>query len=141
MVPTLDKNYEAKPDVQHLDKMTTTRVEPVADDADNGLLKSRHSALSIPRTLWVFRRAALYVLLIYTGYVCEGFEVGLILTLLTQLNAGGSIIANRGFIKQFGDRSQADVRALDPTWGACSAAPLTAVSTWSAMLVRRAWLD
>ena len=34
-----------------------------------------------------------------------------------QLGAGGSIIANAGFIKQFGNKGQAGVRALDPTWG------------------------
>lgn len=42
----------------------------------NGLLKSRFDQLSIPRTLWVFRRAVLVTLAVYTGYMCEGFEVG-----------------------------------------------------------------
>ena len=41
----------------------------------NGLLKSRFDQLSIPRTLWVFRRAVLVTLAVYTGYMCEGFEV------------------------------------------------------------------
>lgn len=40
-----------------------------------GLVKSRFDELSIPRTLWVFRRVVLVVLAVYTGYVCEGFEV------------------------------------------------------------------
>lgn len=40
-----------------------------------GLLKSRYDELSIPRTLWVFRRVVLVSLAVYTGYVCEGFEV------------------------------------------------------------------
>lgn len=37
---------------------------------------------------------------------------------MVQLGAGGTVIANAGFIKQFGDGSQgAGVRALNPTWG------------------------
>lgn len=56
------------------------------------LKKSRFDDLSIPRTLWVFRRTVLVVLSVYTGkfhfdlhvidvlsavgYLCEGFEVG-----------------------------------------------------------------
>ncbi|KEF55030.1 uncharacterized protein A1O9_08683 [Exophiala aquamarina CBS 119918] len=78
-----------------------------------GLVKSRFDELSIPRTLWVFRRVVIIVLAVYTGYVCEGFELG----------AGGSVIANAGFIKQFGD-GNSGVTALSPTW----------VSTWSALL-------
>lgn len=34
-----------------------------------------------------------------------------------QLGAGGSVIANAGFIKQFGKKGDSGVRALDPTWG------------------------
>lgn len=33
-----------------------------------------------------------------------------------QLGAGGAIVANAGFIKQFGTRGGEGVRALDPTW-------------------------
>ena len=33
-----------------------------------------------------------------------------------QLGAGGSVVANAGFIKQFGTEAGAGVRALDPTW-------------------------
>jgi len=40
-----------------------------------GLVKSRYDELSIPRTLWVFKRVVLVSLAVYTGYVCEGFEV------------------------------------------------------------------
>lgn len=43
-----------------------------------GLVKSRFDELSLPRTLWVFRRVFLVVLSVYTGYVCEGFEVCLV---------------------------------------------------------------
>jgi hypothetical protein len=40
-----------------------------------GLVKSRFDELSISRTLWVFRRVVFISLAVYTGYVCEGFEV------------------------------------------------------------------
>jgi SP family general alpha glucoside:H+ symporter-like MFS transporter len=40
-----------------------------------GLVKSRYDELSIPRTLWVFKRVTLVSLAVYTGYICEGFEV------------------------------------------------------------------
>jgi hypothetical protein len=40
-----------------------------------GLVKSTFDELSIPRTLWVFRRVTLVSLAVYTGYICEGFEV------------------------------------------------------------------
>lgn len=36
-------------------------------DAEFGLRKSRFDDLSIPRTLWVFRRTVLVVLSVYTG--------------------------------------------------------------------------
>ena len=36
---------------------------------------------------------------------------------VVQLGAGGSVIANAGFIKQFGTRGGEGVRALNPTWG------------------------
>ena len=70
------------------------------------LSKSRFDQLSIPRTLWVFRRAVLVCLAVYTGYVCEGFELG----------AGGSVVANAGFIKQFGTTDEIGVRGLSTTW-------------------------
>lgn len=61
-------------------------------EAEYGLRKSRFDDLSIPRTIWVFRRTVLVVLSVYTGksplqetnsstdglgYLCEGFEVGI----------------------------------------------------------------
>jgi hypothetical protein len=39
------------------------------------LTKSRFDQLGLWRTLWVFRRAALCCLAVYTGFLCEGFEV------------------------------------------------------------------
>ncbi|KAN0102857.1 MFS general substrate transporter [Hyaloscypha variabilis] len=93
-----------------------THIDDVKIDSYDsyGLVKSRYDELSIPRTLWVFKRVVLVSLAVYTGYVCEGFELG----------AGGSVVANAGFIKQFGTDHGAGVRALDPTW----------LSTWSALL-------
>lgn len=43
-----------------------------------GLVKSRFDDLSVPRTAWVFKRAVFYALCVYTGYMCEGFEVSII---------------------------------------------------------------
>ena len=40
--------------------------------------------------------------------------------LIGQLGAGGSVIANRGFIREFGNGDaggDGSVRELDPTWG------------------------
>ncbi|KAM0342095.1 hypothetical protein ACHAPU_009708 [Fusarium lateritium] len=62
--------------------------------------------LSILRTVWAFRRVVLVALAVYTGYVCEGFE----------LKIGNNIIANAGFIKEFGHKGGSGVQALDPTW-------------------------
>ena len=65
-------------------KAQTTHVEKSEKDLDKltvdgydsyGLVKSTFDDLSIPRTLWVFRRVILVSLAVYTGYVCEGFEV------------------------------------------------------------------
>jgi hypothetical protein len=38
-------------------------------------MKSRFDELSLPKTLWTFKRVLLIVLSVYTGYMCEGFEV------------------------------------------------------------------
>ncbi|CEJ81535.1 Putative Glycoside hydrolase family 78 protein [[Torrubiella] hemipterigena] len=104
------KVQSEKPSVaEHIETATATD-----GDSDHGLFKSRYDQLSLPQTLWVFKRVILVTLAVYTGYVCEGFELG----------AGGTVIANAGFIKQFGSRDGTGVRALDPTW----------VSTWSSLL-------
>ncbi|RSH89781.1 hypothetical protein EHS25_001767 [Saitozyma podzolica] len=91
--PMLDVSPSEKPRVEHFESKARDDV------VYEGLHKSRWDELSIPRTLWVFKRAVL-------------------------LGAGGSIITNAGFIKQFGDQTSGGVRALNPTW----------VSTWSAVL-------
>ena len=114
-------------------KVDATHVEDISVDAVGttevdgykvyGLVKSRYDELSIPRTLWVFKRVILIVLAVYTGYICEGFEVSRSrfgcadshLLMLVKLNASGSVVANAGFIKQFGSGGTG-VRALSPTW-------------------------
>ena len=51
-------------------------VKAKVDGYDSyGLVKSTWDELSIPRTLWTFKRTVLISLAVYTGYVCEGFEV------------------------------------------------------------------
>ncbi|KAL7919433.1 general substrate transporter [Trichoderma austrokoningii] len=82
-------NQSEKPEVILDDNAA---AEDTTKDDTYGLVKSRFDELSIPRTLWVFRRVVLVSLAVYTGYVCEAFELG----------AGGSVVANAGFIKQFG---------------------------------------
>ena len=57
-------------------KGNSEKLETVPTDVS--LLKSRFDELSIWRTLWVFRRAALCCVAVYTGYLCEGFEVSAI---------------------------------------------------------------
>ncbi|KAL1893354.1 hypothetical protein Sste5346_006532 [Sporothrix stenoceras] len=79
-----------------------------------GLAKSRFDNLTIPQTIWTFKRVIIIIISVYTGYICEGFE----------LNSSGSVIANAGFIKQFGSGDETGVRSLSTTW----------VSTWSALL-------
>lgn len=105
-----------KPEEEHRERTQADDIElSKVDGYDSyGLVKSRYDELSILSTLWVFKRVVLVSLAVYTGYVCEGFELG----------AGGSVVANAGFIKQFGTEAGAGVRALDPTW----------LSTWSALL-------
>jgi MFS transporter, SP family, general alpha glucoside:H+ symporter len=76
----------AEPMTNPSEKHEEVRLEGVRADIDDvkvdgydsyGLVKSRYDELSIPRTLWVFKRVILVSLAVYTGYVCEGFEVSL----------------------------------------------------------------
>lgn len=65
---------------EHEKQPVDTHIEKVDDlnqdhDQSNDLLKSRYDNLSIPRTLWLFKRSVFFVLMLYTGYMCEGFEV------------------------------------------------------------------
>lgn len=70
-------NPSEKPREAHLDNVGAELDDTGKAGAyeSYGLVKSRYDELSIPRTLWVFRRAVLVSLAVYTGYVCEGFEV------------------------------------------------------------------
>lgn len=65
-------NQSEKPEVVLDDHVA---ADDTAKDEGYGLVKSRFDELSIPRTLWVFRRVVLVSLAVYTGYICEGFEV------------------------------------------------------------------
>jgi hypothetical protein len=74
-------------DIHPTEKRDIAHDEHVDDKSiEQQLLKSRFDDMSIPRTLWIFRKSAFFVFLVYTGYFCEGFE----------LQAGGLVIANRG---------------------------------------------
>ncbi|PCH03909.1 Major facilitator superfamily domain, general substrate transporter [Penicillium occitanis (nom. inval.)] len=96
-------------------KPGATLVESTSHDVDEAkfeastgdLVKSRFDEMSLGRTVWVFRRVAFVTFVVYTGYVCEGFE----------LKAGNGIVANAGFIKQFGNKKNSTgVAALNATW-------------------------
>ena len=71
-------NPSEKTGVAHLEgtPATVDDVEVKLEGYDSyGLVKSTFDELSIPRTLWTFKRVILISLAVYTGYVCEGFEV------------------------------------------------------------------
>lgn len=63
-----------KPDIEHVESTKLPIDDPLAYDG-HGLVKSRFDDMSITKTLWVFRRAVFFTLCVYTGYMCEGFEV------------------------------------------------------------------
>lgn len=62
--------------IEHGDREVDTK-DDITKEADVAprLTKSRFDELGLWRTLWVFRRAALCCLSVYTGFLCEGFEV------------------------------------------------------------------
>jgi SP family general alpha glucoside:H+ symporter-like MFS transporter len=66
-----------KPEEVRLEETRADDIDLIKVDGYDsyGLVKSRYDELSIPRTLWVFKRVVLVSLAVYTGYVCEGFEV------------------------------------------------------------------
>ena len=76
---------EEKPDLIHEEGKRNIPMTEIGLDPDSyataatleghGLYKSRFDKLSIPRTLWVFKKVVLVILSVYTGYLCEGFEV------------------------------------------------------------------
>jgi SP family general alpha glucoside:H+ symporter-like MFS transporter len=65
-----------KPEVARLEEPRAGVNDVTVDGYDDyGLVKSRFDELSILQTVWVFKRVVLVSLAVYTGYVCEGFEV------------------------------------------------------------------
>ena len=71
-------NRSKKDGVSHLEGMPANvgEITTKVDEYDSyGLVKSTFDELSIPQTLWAFKRVVLISLAVYTGYVCEGFEV------------------------------------------------------------------
>ncbi|KAI1009902.1 hypothetical protein LB503_011435 [Fusarium chuoi] len=65
-----------RPDVAQVESLADdNKIPPTAEYHPDELVKSKFDSLSIPRTVWIFRRVALVALAVYTGYVCEGFEV------------------------------------------------------------------
>jgi SP family general alpha glucoside:H+ symporter-like MFS transporter len=70
------ESHQEKLDTQHVEKIDGFDNVAMVTAEGAGLLKSRFDEMSIPRTLWVFRRVVLVTLAVYTGYMCEGFEVG-----------------------------------------------------------------
>lgn len=70
------ESHQDKHEVEHVDEKAGGLDDVAAVTADGaGLLKSRFDEMSILKTLWVFRRVVLVTLAVYTGYMCEGFEV------------------------------------------------------------------
>lgn len=64
-----------KPEVARVEGGVAEPEDLTVEHLRDGLVKSTFDELSILRTLWVFRRVVLVSLAVYTGYVCEGFEV------------------------------------------------------------------
>lgn len=88
------------------EKASLTEVHVAALDGD-GLVKSRFDTLTIPQALWVFRRSLAVCFAVFTGRMLEYFEIVMC----------GSILANPGFIRHFGEPGATGVAALDPNWG------------------------
>jgi hypothetical protein len=69
----------AEPVTHPSEKHELEHLEETRADVDHqlgyGPVKSRWDELSIHRTLWVFKRIVLVSIAVYTGYICEGFEV------------------------------------------------------------------
>ncbi|KAL1409207.1 hypothetical protein Q8F55_006040 [Vanrija albida] len=105
---------KAEIQVSHLET-SVTRDEDLKHAAldGQGVLKSRFDELPILKCLWTFRRAVFFCFLLFTGSMCDGFEVAL----------SGMLLANKGFIKQFGTGGNG-VTALNTSW----------VSAWSAVV-------
>jgi hypothetical protein len=77
MMATVMTSQSERGGVSHLEGMPANMDEITKVDGydGNGLVKSTFDQLSILQTLWAFKRVILISLAVYTGYVCEGFEV------------------------------------------------------------------
>lgn len=121
-----------KAEVEYVENLNLGADAAAVTLEGHGLLKSRFDEMSLGKTLWTFRRVVIITLAVYTGYMCEGFEVSdfedtlskAILICSKQLGAGGSIVANAGFIREFGEGGSG-VRALNPTWCELKSRPST----------------
>ncbi|BEI81737.1 hypothetical protein CcaverHIS002_0208970 [Cutaneotrichosporon cavernicola] len=111
------EHLEHAPSDRESEKGSLAEVTVAALDGE-GLVKSRFDQLTIREALWVFRRSLVVCFFVFTGRMLEFFEIVM----------SGAILANPGFIKQFGDPNRAGkikgVGALDPNW----------VSAWAVIL-------
>ncbi|CAK9784067.1 MFS general substrate transporter [Cutaneotrichosporon oleaginosum] len=112
------EHLEHAPSDREVDEKGSLAEVTVAALEGEGLVKSRFDQLTIREALWVFRRSLVVCFFVFTGRMLEYFEIVM----------SGAILANPGFIKQFGDPNRAGkiagVGALDPNW----------VSAWSVIL-------
>ncbi|GFZ46551.1 hypothetical protein JCM24511_03771 [Saitozyma sp. JCM 24511] len=112
--PQVNSPLEDKHHDLHVEDVTRTQDGgDVSADSDE-LVKSRYDQLSVFQALWKFRRATFYTFLVFTGYTIDGFEVTM----------AGSIVSNKGFIRQFGSPNASGVYALSTTW----------VAAWGAII-------
>lgn len=74
-IPITEIKEADKHEIEHVESRKVGDEVTGFGHDDRGLLKSRFDDMTIPKTLWVFRRAVFYTLCVYTGYMCEGFEV------------------------------------------------------------------
>ncbi|GFZ52130.1 hypothetical protein JCM24511_09903 [Saitozyma sp. JCM 24511] len=115
----MSAQVEEKPELSQLEvAMDLERVDneghsPRAHMGD-GLVKSRFDDLSLGKACWTFRKALFYCFVAYTSSVMEGFV----------LTMSGSIIANQGFINQFGETQPDGSKVLNTSW----------VSAWGAII-------
>ena len=92
-------------------KLDIDIVEDVAQENPQAQLKSELDALPIAKSAWVFRKTVLICALAGFCAATDGY----------QNTLSASIIANKGFVKQFGAINAKGKLALNPThvssWG------------------------
>lgn len=114
--PKIQSPLDDKPEFAHLDQVDTLTAAGEAKGADlgEGLYKSRWDELSVWQAMWTFRRSSFYTFMVYTAYIIDGYEVTM----------SGSIIANQGFMRQFGELNDLGEYKIDKWW----------VSAWGAII-------